>query len=296
MNPLQGAASQPGGPGRFVARRTADGRRARSSAYTGWLKKLRQVCDERQIVLIFDEVFVGFRLAPGGAKEYFGVQPDLITYGKTLGGGLPVGVVCGKSALMRRYRDDHPVDVCFARGTFNSHPYVMGAMWEFLHRLDSPEIKDLYRNLDQIWNGRTYRLNSRLQAAGLPVRVENLSSIWTTLTARFRHGDNWMLATLSAASRRSRKGAGSGTGARIPRLNFTDADFDVVVDRLVAACEAMRRDGWWCGRMKPPPTSRSGGGSCVKCGPTYASSNRKSWTGLAQLRCAFHRLVLMIRR
>ena len=56
-----------------------------------------RVCDERGIVLIFDEVFVGFRLAPGGAKEYFGVQPDLITYGKTLGGGLPVGVLCGRA-------------------------------------------------------------------------------------------------------------------------------------------------------------------------------------------------------
>jgi glutamate-1-semialdehyde 2,1-aminomutase len=91
-------------------------------AYTRWLLQLRQVCDERKIVLIFDEVFVGFRLAPGGATEYFGVQPDLVTYGKTLGGGLPVGVLCGRHALMRRFRNDRPVDICFARGTFNSHP------------------------------------------------------------------------------------------------------------------------------------------------------------------------------
>ncbi len=104
-------------------------------AYTTGCGSCAQVCDERKIVLIFDEVFVGFRLARGGAKEYFGVQPDLITYGKTLGGGLPVGVLCGRRELMKRYRADHPVDVCFARGTFNSHPYVMGAMTEFLHRL-----------------------------------------------------------------------------------------------------------------------------------------------------------------
>ena len=74
-------------------------------AYTGLVAAAARVCDERGIVLIFDEVFVGFRLAPGGAKEYFGVQPDLITYGKSLGGGLPVGVLCGRSALMKRYRD-----------------------------------------------------------------------------------------------------------------------------------------------------------------------------------------------
>ena len=56
-----------------------------------------------------------------------------------------MGVLCGRHELMRRYRDDRPVDVCFARGTFNSHPYVMGAMWEFLHRFDTPEVKALYR-------------------------------------------------------------------------------------------------------------------------------------------------------
>jgi glutamate-1-semialdehyde 2,1-aminomutase len=63
-------------------------------------------------------------------------QADMVTYGKTLGGGLPVGVVCGKRDLMKRYRDDRPADICFARGTFNSHPYVMGAMqssWSARH-------------------------------------------------------------------------------------------------------------------------------------------------------------------
>ncbi len=62
------------------------------AADTDWLQRLRAVCSERNIVLIFDEVFVGFRIAPGGAQEYFGVKADLVTYGKTLGGGLPIGV------------------------------------------------------------------------------------------------------------------------------------------------------------------------------------------------------------
>ena len=67
-------------------------------------------------------------LAPGGAQEYFGVRADMVSYGKTLGGGLPIGVLCGKREWMRRFRDEAPADICFARGTFNSHPYVMGAM------------------------------------------------------------------------------------------------------------------------------------------------------------------------
>ena len=136
VNPLQALhpnASAPADSALVDSSRSAHFDR---QAYTAWLKELRAVCDARGIVLIFDEVFVGFRLAPGGAQEYFGVRADLVTYGKTLGGGLPIGVVCGRKHLMKRYRDDRPVDVCFARGTFNSHPYVMGAMHEFLQRLD----------------------------------------------------------------------------------------------------------------------------------------------------------------
>ena len=73
------------------------------AAYSAWLRTLREVCDDRGIALIFDEVFVGFRLAPGGAQEYFGVKADMVTYGKTVAGGFPVGVVCGKKEFMRRF-------------------------------------------------------------------------------------------------------------------------------------------------------------------------------------------------
>src|ERR1700675_1631996 len=132
------------------------------AAYSAWLQALRQVCTMRNIVLIFDEVFVGFRLAAGGAQEYFGVRADMVTYGKSLAGGLPVGVVCGRKDLMRRFREDHPVDVCFARGTFNSHPYVMTAMDEFLTRLGDPAFGSIYSGLDAIWDERARRLNQML--------------------------------------------------------------------------------------------------------------------------------------
>jgi glutamate-1-semialdehyde 2,1-aminomutase len=209
-------------------------------AYTRWLRQLRTVCDERKIVLIIDEIFVGFRLAPGGAKEYFGVQADLITYGKTLGGGLPVGVLCGRSDLMKRYRADRPVDVCFARGTFNSHPYVMGAMTEFLHRLEQPEIRALY--LDKLWNDRTKQLNHRLTQEDLPVKIANLSSIWTvSYTRPSRY--NWMLQYYLRAEGLALSWV--GTGRLIFSLNYTDADFAAVADRFLIACRAMQRDGWW---------------------------------------------------
>ena len=127
-------------------------------------------------MLIFDEVFVGFRLAPGGAQEYFGVRADMVTYGKSLGGGLPIGVVCGKSELMRRFRDERPADICFARGTFNSHPYVMTAMDEFLSRLASPNFRSVYNGIDELWNGRAQQLNE-MMAEGRPAGARRQSVV-----------------------------------------------------------------------------------------------------------------------
>lgn len=212
------------------------------AAYGEWLKRLREVCTERGIVLIFDEIFVGFRLAAGGAQEYFGVRADMVTYGKSLAGGLPVGAVCGRKDLMRRFRDDRPADVCFARGTFNSHPYVMTAMGEFLSRLADPNFLSIYDGLDEIWNGRAKQLNDLLSARGLAVRVSNLSSIWTVrYTEPSRY--NWMFQYYLRAEGLALSWV--GTGRLIFSLNYNDADFAVVADRFVTAAENMKRDGWW---------------------------------------------------
>jgi glutamate-1-semialdehyde 2,1-aminomutase len=220
------------------------GRRAHfdRQAYTHWLKRLRAVCSERSIALIFDEVFVGFRLALGGAQEYFGVRADMVTYGKTVGGGLPVGVVCGRKDLMKRYRDDRPADVCFARGTFNSHPHVMGAMCEFLERLETPEIRAFYRDPDAVWDHRAALLNRRLEAEDLPVRVSNMSSIWTAIYTRPSRY-NWMLQFYLRAEGLALSWI--GTGRLIFSLNYTDADFAAVADRFIAAARRMQADGWW---------------------------------------------------
>jgi glutamate-1-semialdehyde 2,1-aminomutase len=210
--------------------------------YADWLKRLRAVCTERRIILIFDEVFVGFRLALGGAQEYFGVQADMVTYGKTLGGGLPVGVVSGRRELMRRFRPDRPLDICLARGTFNSHPYVMAAMHEFLLHLDKPEIRAIYSDLDEIWNRRADRLNRQLCDKNLPIRVANLSSVWTVSylqPSRY----NWMLQYYLRAEGLALSWI--GTGRMIFSLNYTDSDFELVAARFVAAAKAMHQDGWW---------------------------------------------------
>ena len=242
VNPVQIMHPNRAAPGNsMLVDSTRQSHRDRA-AYTDWLKQLRAVCTERDIVLIFDEVFVGFRLALGGAQEYFGVRADLVTYGKTLGGGLPVGAVCGRKQLMKRFREDRPADICFARGTFNSHPYVMAAMNEFLRRIEEPEIRGLYCDLDEVWDSRAAALNRRLHDAGLPVLVANLSSIWTICYTR-PSAYNWMFQYYLRA-----EGLGLswvGTGRLIFSLNYTEADYQTVADRFVAAAEAMQRGGWW---------------------------------------------------
>ncbi len=242
VNPLQALhpnANPPGDSSLVDSSRRADFDR---QAYAEWLRELRRVCSERGIVLIFDEVMVGFRLARGGAQEYFGVRADLVTYGKTLGGGLPVGVLCGRRELMRRFRDERPADVCFARGTFNSHPYVMGAMHAFLRRLHTPDVQAAYAALDERWNGRAQAINARLREAGLPVQVASLSSIWTILyTVPSRY--NWMLQFYLRAEGLALSWVGSGR--LIFTIDFADDDFDEVSRRFVAAARAMKADGWW---------------------------------------------------
>lgn len=242
VNPLQALHPNANAPGDSTlvdsSRRAAYDR----AAYTAWLKKLRQVCSEKGIVLIFDEVFLGFRLAAGGAQEYFGVQADMVTYGKTLGGGFPVGVVCGKKKWMQRFNEERPANICFARGTFNAHPAVMGAMSAFLDQLETPEIQAVYSGLDDVWNARADRFNRTMQAEGIPLQAANMSSVWTlfyTQPSRY----NWMLQYYLRLHGLALSWV--GTGRLIFSLNYSDADFAVVLQKFVAAAQQMKQDGWW---------------------------------------------------
>jgi glutamate-1-semialdehyde 2,1-aminomutase len=212
------------------------------AGYSQWLGRLANVCRDAGVPLIMDEVFLGFRVAAGGASEYFGIKPDLVTYGKSLGGGLPVGVLCGRADLMKRFRHDRPADVNLARGTFNAHPYVMGAMNAFLRALETPEIQALYENLDDRWNGRAAALNRRFTDEGLPLSVANLSTIWTVnyqVASRY----NWMLQYYLRAQGLALSWI--GTGRLIFSLNYTDAAFSAVADHFIAAAKQMQADDWW---------------------------------------------------
>ncbi len=272
VNPLQALHPNAGPPADSSLVDSGRAAHFDRQAYTRWLQQLRAVCTERKIALIFDEVFVGFRLALGGAQEYFGVEADLVTYGKTLGGGLPVGVVCGRHEWMKRFRDDRPGDVCLARGTFNAHPYVMGAMNEFLHRLEMPEMLRLYEGLDELWNERAERITVGLRRRDLPVSVANISV----------HLDGLLYASvalqLDVAVLPSCRRSGVELGWH------RTADIQPELQRCGLRCrdwnDSLRRPGRWNmtaggGPVPPAQTNRSGDRFFAKSWPPIGRNSER---------------------
>jgi glutamate-1-semialdehyde 2,1-aminomutase len=110
----------------------------------GFLEGLRSLCNEHDIVLIFDEVMTGFRLSKGGASEYYGVTPDMVTLGKIIGGGLPVGAFGGKKEIMDMVA---PVGPVYQAGTLSGNPIAMGCGYILLKELN--ENPSIYSQLEE---------------------------------------------------------------------------------------------------------------------------------------------------
>ena len=110
----------------------------------GFLEGLRSLCNEHDIVLIFDEVMTGFRLSKGGASEYYGVTPDMVTLGKIIGGGLPVGAFGGKKEIMDMVA---PVGPVYQAGTLSGNPIAMGCGYTLLKELN--ENPSIYSQLEE---------------------------------------------------------------------------------------------------------------------------------------------------
>ena len=110
----------------------------------GFLEGLRSLCNEHHIVLIFDEVMTGFRLSKGGASEYYGVTPDMVTLGKIIGGGLPVGAFGGKKEIMDMVA---PVGPVYQAGTLSGNPIAMGCGYTLLKELN--ENPSIYSQLEE---------------------------------------------------------------------------------------------------------------------------------------------------
>jgi glutamate-1-semialdehyde 2,1-aminomutase len=228
-----------------AVRKTEDAR----ERYGSWLQQLRATCATAGVPLIFDEVYTGFRLAPGGAQEFFSVQADMVVYGKTVAGGLPIGVVCGRRDLMQRFDHERPMRLAYVVGTFSAHPAVMGAMYEFLTWATTADTEADYEEMNQRCASWVLSTNRWLVEEALPIRVVALGTIWTVLfkePGRY----NWLLQyylrdegiTLSWV----------GTGRCLASMDFTSADYATLERAMVRAARQMTRDGWWLSAEMTP--------------------------------------------
>ena len=138
----------------------------------GFLEGLRKLCDEYGALLIFDEVITGFRLAFGGAAEYFGVTPDLVTYGKIIGAGMPVGAYGGRSEIMELVS---PVGKVYQAGTLSGNPIAMAAGLTQLKYLY--EHQEIYKDLEEKGKRLYGGMEKILAEKNLPYHINHVSSL-----------------------------------------------------------------------------------------------------------------------
>ncbi|MHA4807980.1 glutamate-1-semialdehyde 2,1-aminomutase [Flavitalea flava] len=138
----------------------------------GFLEGLRAICDIEGIVFVLDEVMTGFRLAPGGAQERLGIRADLLTYGKVIGGGMPVGAFGGKKEIMEHIS---PLGNVYQAGTLSGNPIAMIAGYTLLtHLKENPSV---YKELEEKTIYLRDGLNDTLRAWGLPYQINQLGSM-----------------------------------------------------------------------------------------------------------------------
>jgi glutamate-1-semialdehyde 2,1-aminomutase len=160
----------------------------------GFLSGLREATTAHGVLLVFDEVITGLRVAPGGAQQLYGVKPDMTTLGKIVGGGLPVGVYGGRREIMQRVAPLGPV---YQAGTLSGNPLAMAAGLATLELLREPA---LYARLDKLGAQLEAIFHSAASSAGVPLQVQRVGSM---LTPFFREGPvcSWADAAKSDTAR-----------------------------------------------------------------------------------------------
>ncbi|WP_201756638.1 polyketide synthase [Corallococcus silvisoli] len=163
-----------------------------------FLHQLRDLTQKSGSVYIFDEVITGFRMHPGGAQAVFGVQADVATYGKVVGGGMPIGVIAGKRPFMDaldggdwRFGDESvpSVGVTYFAGTFVRHPLALAAAKAALEHMKAAG-PELQRGVSAKADTLARTLNAFFDEVGAPLRIKHFGSLWKTfVTADIAHGD-----------------------------------------------------------------------------------------------------------
>lgn len=217
----------------------------------GFLHQLRQLTTECDIPLIFDEMVTGFRIHPGGAQAWFGVQADLVTYGKIIGGGLPIGVIAGKAAYLDaidggfwQYGDDSSpqVTTTFFAGTFCKHPLAMAAAHAVLQHLKAAG-SSLQAELNHRTTHFVQTLNQYFEVDEVPIRMANFGSLFGPVVG---DADDTAGADDTAISLAllyyhliDRGVLPRGSGGYLSTAH-TDADLEFILQAIQASVQALR--------------------------------------------------------
>lgn len=211
-----------------------------------WLCQLREVCTTCQVPLIFDETWA-FQLGPGGAQDLYGVDADIVTIGKALGGGHAVGAVCGSHRFMEKRDPDRPMRVSFAVGTFKGSPMVMGSMNAVLKWVSSPAgVAEFNGAKDRVakW---VVDCNKALSDDGLPISVAAYRNMWCVCYNQASAYHFLFPCYLRDAGLQL---VWVGTGKALLNLEFSEDDLKQLTGMLVSAAKKFKADGWWKG-VKP---------------------------------------------
>merc|ERR1719454_2673765 len=183
-----------------------------------------------------------FASTPAALRARTTCSADIVVYGKTLGGGLPIGVVCGPKNLMTRGDSKKAARVAYVIGTFAGHPYVMATMNAFLKWLKKPETVKLYDQMHSNIDKFIAKTNKALKDKDFPVELTNWFSVWSIMyTQPGRY--HWMFQYYM-------KDAGInlswvGSDRLLFALDWKKADYDKLLGLFLNACEMMQKGGWW---------------------------------------------------
>ena len=233
----------------FGKRITPDVNEARIKEYTSWLHKLREICTKKNIALIFDEVYVGHRLGWGGAQSYFEVSADIVTYGKSFGGGLPVGIVCASKNYGSRVHSQKPLEVLLARGTFQGHPYLVASMLKTLEKMKMHLNNESFSRCQSKFKDIAQSWNKAFSDQNIPMSVSHFESIFSF---NFHHPSpyNWLFLYF-LRDHGVYVSSIPGLGRAPLPLNFSEEQANIALSRIIKAAHQMKESCFWAENNRP---------------------------------------------
>jgi len=215
-----------------------------------WIEQVRETCNDSGIPLIYDETWA-FQLGPGGAQKLLGVKADIVTIGKSVGGGHAVGAVMGSHKFMERSDPDRPMRVSFVVGTFKGSPMVMGSMNSVLKWITSEEAKAEFSAHEKRVQEWVVSCNDKLKTLSLPLKVHAYRNLWCI---SFDQNSPYNFLFHCYLRDAGLQMVWVGTAKALINLEFKESDLEKLTEIIVAAAEKFKGDEWWYNKGTKNPS------------------------------------------